>query len=345
MTAPALPTDLFDRTVAPLSEAEPAGPNLEYDADFMALEQAAQGKPEQQFGDTIIAAEEPEWRTVHELADGLAGRTRDLRVTTHRAVSALRLRGLVGLVEGLSILASQLETLWPSVHPQLDPDDAEPAVMRLNALAPLGDDAFLARLRLTPLTGGPAALRLRDVELAFGKNVALAPDEAQPAAAQVGAALAEIAANDPDAAAALTGASDALAAILDAIKSNDAIDQAPDFDRLARLLGTLASAATGSAQGGGGGGGGGGSDGDTSVGGGGGAGGGVSGEIRTRDDAIRALDAVSDWIARNEPTNPAPLLIQRAKRIMGKNFLDIVRDLAPDSIGRVIEMTGAEGES
>jgi type VI secretion system protein ImpA len=36
-----------------LSE-QPCGENLEYDADFQAMEQAMQGKAEQQFGDTII---------------------------------------------------------------------------------------------------------------------------------------------------------------------------------------------------------------------------------------------------------------------------------------------------
>jgi type VI secretion system protein ImpA len=43
------------------AEQPPCGPDLEYDAAFRELEQAARRKPEQQFGDTVVAAEEPAW--------------------------------------------------------------------------------------------------------------------------------------------------------------------------------------------------------------------------------------------------------------------------------------------
>jgi type VI secretion system protein ImpA len=57
-------------------EAAPCGPDLEYDNEFLALTQAATGKPESQFG----PAEPPEWRKALEVAEGLFDRTRDLRV-------------------------------------------------------------------------------------------------------------------------------------------------------------------------------------------------------------------------------------------------------------------------
>jgi len=50
----------------------PCGPNLEYDESFMSLMNAAAGKPEQQYGDTVIPAEGPDWPTVRELALALA---------------------------------------------------------------------------------------------------------------------------------------------------------------------------------------------------------------------------------------------------------------------------------
>jgi type VI secretion system protein ImpA len=46
--------------LAPVSDDAPSGPDLTYDPDFLALEQAAQDKTEQQFGDTVIPAEEPD---------------------------------------------------------------------------------------------------------------------------------------------------------------------------------------------------------------------------------------------------------------------------------------------
>jgi len=65
------------------------------------------------------------------------------------------------------------------------------------------------------------------------------------------------------------------------------------------------------------------------------------GEIRTRADAVRALDRVCEFLAQNEPTNPAPLLIRRAQRIMTMPFMDIIRELAPDAAGQVENITGA----
>jgi len=65
------------------------------------------------------------------------------------------------------------------------------------------------------------------------------------------------------------------------------------------------------------------------------------GDIRTRADAVRALDRVCDFLAQNEPTNPAPLLIRRAQRIMTMSFLEIIQDLAPEAAGQVQNITGA----
>ena len=65
------------------------------------------------------------------------------------------------------------------------------------------------------------------------------------------------------------------------------------------------------------------------------------GDIRTRADAVRALERVCDFLARNEPTNPAPLLIRRAQRIMTMPFIEIIRELAPEAMGQVENITGA----
>jgi type VI secretion system protein ImpA len=64
-----------DKLLQPITEAEPAGPNLEYDAAFTALEKAAAGKPEQQMGGTIVPAEPPDWNAVFEQSLTLLART------------------------------------------------------------------------------------------------------------------------------------------------------------------------------------------------------------------------------------------------------------------------------
>jgi type VI secretion system protein ImpA len=59
---------------------------------------------------------------------------------------------------------------------------------------------------------------------------------------------------------------------------------------------------------------------------------GQSGEIRSRDDAVRMLDKVSEYFRRNEPSSPVPMLLQRAKGLVAKDFMEILRDLTPEAV-------------
>jgi type VI secretion system protein ImpA len=67
---------------------------------------------------------------------------------------------------------------------------------------------------------------------------------------------------------------------------------------------------------------------------------GATGPIRSREDALRALDRVIDYLTQAEPGNPAPLLIERAKRLIGVSFLDIIADLAPGALDAIETVTG-----
>jgi type VI secretion system protein ImpA len=43
---------------------------------------------------------------------------------------------------------------------------------------------------------------------------------------------------------------------------------------------------------------------------------------------------------QHEPSNPAPLLIRRAQRLVQMNFLEIVKDLMPDSLSTIEKLAG-----
>jgi type VI secretion system protein ImpA len=58
----------------------------------------------------------------------------------------------------------------------------------------------------------------------------------------------------------------------------------------------------------------------------------VSDVIRNRQDATRALDAVADFFRTHEPSSPIPLLLERAKRLVAKNFLEVLEELAPEAL-------------
>jgi type VI secretion system protein ImpA len=68
----------------------------------------------------------------------------------------------------------------------------------------------------------------------------------------------------------------------------------------------------------------------------------VSGEIRSRADVLRTLDALCDYYARNEPSSPVPMLLTRAKRLVDKSFMDIIRDLAPAGLAEAEVIGGVE---
>ena len=62
--------------------------------------------------------------------------------------------------------------------------------------------------------------------------------------------------------------------------------------------------------------------------------------ISSREDAIRALDAVADFFRRAEPSSPVPLVIDRAKRLVSKSFLEVVEDIAPGGLDQARSVAG-----
>jgi type VI secretion system protein ImpA len=58
----------------------------------------------------------------------------------------------------------------------------------------------------------------------------------------------------------------------------------------------------------------------------------TGGAIQSRQDAVRALDAVAEYFRRNEPSSPIPLFVERAKRLVAKDFLEVLADIAPDAL-------------
>lgn len=331
----------LDSLLAPLQGAAPCGADLEYEPEFLALLAAAAGKPEQQFDDTVIPAVPPDWATVHEHAQALAARTRDLRVAVWLMRSGARLHGWPAALAGLQLVQGLLERHWDQVHPQLDPaegDDA--ATARLNTLEPLVHDAEgLADLRAAALTEARGGPRVRDAELAIGPAEPLAGESAPNLAA-----LHKALSSRPDAAQVATQLQQgqpAVQAIAAAIEQALGPAQGPEFAPLLRLVKPLATlgaqllpessaadadaipAATGSVA-----------------------------RLQaasqaapaSRDDIRRMLQHACEWIEKNEPASPAPLLIRRAERLIGKSFLDIMRDLVPDGVREVEKLAGPTGD-
>src|SRR2546421_571396 len=69
---------------------------------------------------------------------------------------------------------------------------------------------------------------------------------------------------------------------------------------------------------------------------------GVSGTVQTRADVTKALNLICDYYRSNEPSSPVPLILQRAQRLVDKDFMTIVTDLTPDALTQLQVITGTK---
>lgn len=326
---------------APISEAEPCGKNLE-DTDTLGSLDAYQifgqssldpapkvaGEPERK--ETRKSDRPPNWEDIRDESLEALRTSKDLRLLAYLGASALRTDGIAAFVETLSTAAQWLETYWAHVYPLVDED----AVFRQNALNCFADPvAVIDALRRAPLVSHRQHGRfsLRDVDIVSGQATPgereERPDEARITAAFSATPLGELTSLQES----INGALTAIGAIDAAMRGAAGSEVAPSFDglsaqfkkMLAVLRAQVAAHPDGSSA----------AVADEEVAGE-AAGSGVVavGAIKSRQDAIRALDAAAEFFRRNEPSSPIPLFLERAKRLVSKDFLEVLADVAPDAL-------------
>ncbi len=64
--------------------------------------------------------------------------------------------------------------------------------------------------------------------------------------------------------------------------------------------------------------------------------------VSKRDDAVYLLELASNYFRNNEPSSPLPMLIDRARRLATMEFMDILRDLAPDGLMQAQTIAGPQ---
>jgi type VI secretion system protein ImpA len=322
----------------------PSGENLEYDMDFISLELAAQPGEEKQSGDAIIAAEDPDWTDVRDKALAVLERSHDLRAAAYLGQAILYLEGLTGFADVTGYVRGLLEDYWDTAHPQLDADDDDDPTARISASQNLAAPTTVMRaIRRASLTDSRTYGRvtLRDIQSASGE----APAEGAMDSSTIAAAFRDTS-QDVLAArlAAAKKANDDIRAI-DRVYADKLPGQGPDNSDLIRalrlIISTISEYVEGAPAGG---------DeapagaGDAgagyapavgSGGGGGGGGGGVPGRISGLGDVTTALDNIIGFYARTEPSSPVPILLARAKRLVGADFLTIMKDMAPNGLDNV----------
>jgi type VI secretion system protein ImpA len=342
------PSSTGERTIVddwfePLANPDaPCGEDLEYDNTFLELSQAAQGKPETQFA----PAEQPNWREVQDISQSLFERTRDLRVAMLWSRAKIQQEGLRAVPEALRLFTGLLDRFWDTLHPKPDPDDGD-AYARLNVLNLLAEVEGLlgdTRMALVIQNRAIGELRVRDIEVMLGK---FPPREGESpmSRAQVEQMLQAGIEQTPTLATLPSSTLVHLKALSSLLNDKVGIERAPDVRPLHSLISCVvqamptAAADEEVAQG---------DEGEPGTGGGAAArasGRGLSGGVDSRADALKAIDMVCDYLERTEPTNPAQLLLRRARRLVNKNFLQLMRELAPDALTEVARIMGVDPET
>jgi type VI secretion system protein ImpA len=323
----------------PISPELPCGVNLDEAAVLSSLDalrlfgqaRSPEAPPEAEGEEKELSKVRPplEWDRIR--ADALEGLTKskDLRLLAYLGTALLRTDGLPAFATVLTTASQWLETYWPQVYPALDED----AIARRNALNCFADPmAVVDRVWRLPLVASRQHGRysLRDIEIARGQ-AAPGPLESKPDEAAILDAFKELSLEDLTALdGSVTAASAALTSIDAKMRGEGGPDIAPDFGPLVTQFAKLSrvcreqlaarAALSGEA-------------GPEGPQGGAGQAGFKGGVINSRGDAIRALDAVAEYFRRNEPSSPIPLIVERAKRLVAKDFLEVLADIAPDAVG------------
>jgi type VI secretion system protein ImpA len=328
------------------------GDDLQYDPVFIELEQTIKGKPEQQMGATVVEAEPPNWRDIKKLSESLLTRTIDLRVLICYLRALVALEGFSGFQDGLALIKASIEKRWGSIHPQLDPDDDNDPTERVNVLMSLCDkETLLKPLHQVPLIESKSLGRfnLRDISIASGKSTATSNEK------EVSQAIIDGAIQDGE----LDRLQQNFQAVnlsLDNLNQLEAlvtdyvgINEAPNFadlrvflkeckvfladaletrgvgeEAIAEEVGSEVETAQG--QG--------------SV----AAQKSISGVINNNQDVIKTLNLVCDYYKKHEPSSPVPMFIERALRLVGKNFMDALNDIAPAGINEANLILGKQSE-
>ncbi len=314
----------LDALTAPISEESPAGPDLSYEASRQEIEEAF----ERSVSDDNATAADTDWRDIIRKIVAQAAETRDVCLPIYLMRAGASAGDLETVEDGAQLLAGLFEQQWPTVHPQLDDYGFQgrkgpcESLTRIGEfLNPLRNVVLLEHPRLGSYTGADFD-RFRnngDSENGYGMFRALLAETEDDA-------LNEIIAR-------VTGIADAVRRADGVLVVNAGDDTGtnfqPTYDAFAEIAKGVASFLrtpsalvddddAGSSGG----------DDDESS----GSGGSIGGRVNSRQDVLRALDAVAEYYARKEPASPVPFALRRAREWVSLDFLAVLEDIAPGSL-------------
>jgi type VI secretion system protein ImpA len=315
----------LDELLKPLSDDDPAGPDLTGDEARRQIEEAFESAARIEPGQS----DPTDWRSVMKLILHLGGRTRDVWIPVYLARAGAR-AGRLDMVDlACEYLAGLFEQHWDWMHPKLEELDFQgrngpcESLVRIGEfIGPLKRMPFVAHPRLGSFSGEDLERFLKEGETAdnygaFRAAVAEAPaeelngtierlDRIRESLRRVDEVLTAKAEGNAGTNFAPTFA--ALDIIRRALAPYVRSAEQPQPESEVEVDGEAPSSSTEPVRG-------------------------KTGRIESRDEVLRALEAVIDYYRRREPTSPVPVAIERAKGWVNLDFLAVLADIVPESIG------------
>ena len=319
----------------PVAADAPCGVDLEYTQLLAAIDAY------RLFGSDVPLAADTDWRALRDKTLEALAQSHDLRVLAHLAAALVRIDGLNTFCSVITVADRWLGEHWSEVFPRIDED----AILRRNALNSFADRmAIVDAVRRMPVLSHRqlGAFSLRDLELAMGQLTPVDADAKAPNLAQIEATLAGTPPPELEQLSrALQAGMGSLRNIVATMQTRGGFESAPDFDGLLRPLsridklltdhipGSAANEPTADGA----------SNEDTPA-----MSTGSVTDIKSRQDAIRALDAVCAYFRSHEPSSPVPMFLERAKRLVSKTFMEVLADIAPDSLSQAKLIGGIKND-
>ncbi len=138
--------------LTPIADDNPAGEDLRYIL-YDEITEARRADDALDRGDWQRDIKSADWETVLALcANALVNRTKDLQIAAWLTEALTITQGFEGLLTGLKVIRGFLENFWESVYPEIEDDDLDFRVGRLEFL----NNSLWSRIKQIPLTDSDA---------------------------------------------------------------------------------------------------------------------------------------------------------------------------------------------
>ncbi|WP_201613060.1 type VI secretion system protein TssA [Psychrobacter immobilis] len=341
-------TKNFSDFVDPISVTQPTGIDIEYDARFIDIQSLVEGKPEQQYGDVIIEAQEPDWGTVEKLCRQILSESKDIRVFCFYAQALTANYGILGFKKGCEIIHANIGKYWEDLYPKLvDEEDNFDAFYRSGSIGLLiADSGIIKQLNESNIIYSPSKKSyfkmksvasilinnedgsypggkeklIEDLRVAYQNNQEelLVLKDALDFLINIESVFEENIKDFHLDFSVVKKPLEVIASLL--VRSSDFEEneqETPSIEKVAVPNNTVIRPVTDSQN-------------LDDI------------KIKDRADVKIVLEKLNIYFRLKEPSHPAPLFIQRLQKLMDMNFYEMLKNISPDSLNNLDMIIGRD---